>query len=133
MNPDGGFLCIGCLEGRLGRALCCDDFTDAQLNDLTDVYNQVLMERGRFSPRLIDRLSTPGQHKSPRRALVSRRLVSLRPGEGEVPDAVDGLPVIEDKMVGATKKPRAQEIAPARTTPERSGARGDDTDPHRKA
>jgi hypothetical protein len=97
MHPDGGFLCIGCLEGRLGRGLCCDDFTDVLLNDLTDRYNQFLMERGRFSPRLIDRLTTPGPPKSTRRARVSRKLAPPRPGEGEPAAAVDGLKVIEEK------------------------------------
>jgi len=92
MHPDGGLLCIGCLEGRLGRGLCADDFTGAPVNDLTDVYNQMLIERGRFSPRLIDRLTTPGQPKSPRR---SRKLAPLRPGEGVVPEFVNGLPVID--------------------------------------
>ena len=34
MEPDGGCLCIGCLEERLGRMLTPDDFTDCILNDL---------------------------------------------------------------------------------------------------
>jgi len=29
----GGILCIGCLEKRLSRTLCRDDFTDAPVND----------------------------------------------------------------------------------------------------
>jgi hypothetical protein len=89
-KPDGGFLCIGCLEGRLGRGLCCDDFTDAPLNDLTDAYNQILMERGRFSPRLIDRLTTPGPPKSPRREAL--QLEDQHPAE-----FVNGLPVVEER------------------------------------
>jgi hypothetical protein len=32
MEPNGGFLCIGCLERRLGRRLTPDDFTDCPLN-----------------------------------------------------------------------------------------------------
>ena len=27
LAPDGGYLCIGCLEGRVGRRLCPADFT----------------------------------------------------------------------------------------------------------
>jgi hypothetical protein len=84
MNPHGGFLCIECLEDRLGRSLCCDDFTDAPLNDLTVGFNQVLIECGRFSPRLIDRLTTPGPPPSPGRARVSRKLAHHGEGEGEV-------------------------------------------------
>jgi len=34
MEPDGGCLCIGCLEERLGRMLTPDDFMDCKLNDL---------------------------------------------------------------------------------------------------
>lgn len=29
-----GMLCIGCLEGRLGRELTADDFTDCYVNSL---------------------------------------------------------------------------------------------------
>lgn len=32
MQPKGGMLCIGCLEGRLGRKLTHEDFTDCPLN-----------------------------------------------------------------------------------------------------
>ena len=32
MTPDGGHLCIGCLELRLGRQLRRDDFVDALIN-----------------------------------------------------------------------------------------------------
>jgi hypothetical protein len=95
MKPDGGFLCIGCLENRLGRGLCCDDFKNVLVNDVTHWYNQWLMERGRFSPRLIDRLTTPCKPKSPPR--VRRTLAPLRPGEGEPAAVVNGLQVIEEK------------------------------------
>lgn len=30
--PHRGFLCVGCLEGRLGRELSGPDFTDAPVN-----------------------------------------------------------------------------------------------------
>ena len=32
----GGMLCVGCLEERIGRRLCRDDFKNASLNGLTD-------------------------------------------------------------------------------------------------
>lgn len=32
-ETDGDFLCIGCLEGRLGRELTAADFTDAPINE----------------------------------------------------------------------------------------------------
>jgi hypothetical protein len=51
-----GCLCIGCLEGRLGRELTADDFSDAPLNDLS----RTDMPRYAFSyrtPRLVDRLT----------------------------------------------------------------------------
>jgi hypothetical protein len=31
--PHRGYLCIGCLQRRLGRELTGDDFTDALVND----------------------------------------------------------------------------------------------------
>jgi len=34
MERDGGYLCIGCLERRLGRMLTPRDFTDVPINDL---------------------------------------------------------------------------------------------------
>lgn len=40
-----GMLCIGCLEGRLGRRLTADDFTDAPTNRC-----------GRRSERLLNRM-----------------------------------------------------------------------------
>ena len=36
MDRDGGYLCIGCLERRLGRMLRPRDFTSAPINDLDD-------------------------------------------------------------------------------------------------
>jgi hypothetical protein len=33
--PEHGYLCIGCLEARLGRQLHRLDFTSAQINDLS--------------------------------------------------------------------------------------------------
>ncbi len=31
--PEMGMLCVGCLERRIGRTLCKNDFTDAHIND----------------------------------------------------------------------------------------------------
>lgn len=49
MKPDGGMLCIGCLEDRLGRTLTMNDFTDAPVNH---GYAEG------YSPRLQARLSS---------------------------------------------------------------------------
>jgi hypothetical protein len=35
-QSDGDFLCIGCLENRIGRLLCAQDFTYAPINDPND-------------------------------------------------------------------------------------------------
>lgn len=43
------FLCVGCVESRLGRRLVRDDFSDVPLNTLADV---------RRSRRLTDRLAS---------------------------------------------------------------------------
>jgi len=49
--PDGrGFLCIGCLETRLGRQLTLTDFTDAPVND------PECLQCGPRSDRFLDRL-----------------------------------------------------------------------------
>ena len=37
LPPLGGCLCIGCLERRLGRKLTRHDFTDASVNDPSDL------------------------------------------------------------------------------------------------
>jgi hypothetical protein len=37
MTPDGGCLCIECLEARLGRQLDRSDFTDASVNEMGGV------------------------------------------------------------------------------------------------
>ena len=42
-----GFLCIGCLEARIGRRLTVDDFTDCGLNTLPSA---VRSERAAWSP-----------------------------------------------------------------------------------
>jgi hypothetical protein len=43
------FLCIGCLEQRIGRTLCHTDFTDAPINNPNRYPNKV------HSERLLDR------------------------------------------------------------------------------
>lgn len=49
MQSINGMLCIGCLEGRLGRTLCATDFTDASINSLRHGSGK--------SDRLVDRLT----------------------------------------------------------------------------
>jgi len=43
-----GFLCIGCLEARLGRQLCPADFTNVRINNPADPWH---------TPRLAARLT----------------------------------------------------------------------------
>ncbi len=33
LDPDGGMLCVGCLEHRIGRRLVGGDFPDVPIND----------------------------------------------------------------------------------------------------
>jgi len=47
MDPEGGMLCIGDLERRLGRELEPEDFTDAPINTSGLYYK---------SPRILDRM-----------------------------------------------------------------------------
>jgi hypothetical protein len=44
-----GFLCVGCIEKRIGRRLTPRDFTSAPINDPYDPWN---------TPRLADRLAS---------------------------------------------------------------------------
>lgn len=54
------FLCIGCLESRLGRELCAADFTtDCPMNDLGSA-DQARYAWSWRTPRLIDRM---GRHE----------------------------------------------------------------------
>jgi len=46
---DHGMLCIGCLEQRLGRMLHAKDFTDAPINQISDMTDDA-------SARLLNRL-----------------------------------------------------------------------------
>jgi hypothetical protein len=34
MKPNGGCLCVGCIESRLGRKLKAKDFTSVMMNDI---------------------------------------------------------------------------------------------------
>jgi hypothetical protein len=47
MEPDGGMLCIGCLETRLGRKLVRGDFTDYPINS-----GQLFPQSSRLRERL---------------------------------------------------------------------------------
>ena len=54
-----GFLCIGCLETRLGRQLTREDFTDCPVNNpsLADTPRYAFSYR---TPRLVSRLTGRG-------------------------------------------------------------------------
>ncbi len=58
---DGGRLCIGCLEDRIGRQLSATDFTDVKLNDLsiTDGHYAWSWRTPRLVGRLSGQLSLP--------------------------------------------------------------------------
>jgi hypothetical protein len=59
VGPGEGFLCIGCMEGRMGRRLNADDFIDAPVNDLSIADTQRFAWSYR-TPRLRSRLANPG-------------------------------------------------------------------------
>ncbi len=46
-----GFICVGCLERRLGRELTQDDFTTAPINDLPDSWNTDRLNASLTPPR----------------------------------------------------------------------------------
>lgn len=52
-NPWSGFLCIGCLERRIGRRLLPEDFTGANINepDPWDTERLTARKRGDIDPR----------------------------------------------------------------------------------
>jgi len=51
MYSNGGFLCIGCLEKRLGRTLRPSDFTDAPINNLDNPWQtERLVSRKSLQP-----------------------------------------------------------------------------------
>ncbi len=56
-RPARGYLCVGCLEARLGRQLHRGDFADAPLNDLS--YYRPEKAWWHRSDRLRDRLAAP--------------------------------------------------------------------------
>ncbi len=56
MTPNGGCLCIGCLEKRLGRQLRAGDFKDVPLNDLTNTDGERAFSWR--TPRLVNRMTT---------------------------------------------------------------------------
>ena len=57
LAPNGGCLCVGCLEKRIGRQLTAADFPDAKVNDLSITDSGYAWSFR--TPRLIARLSTP--------------------------------------------------------------------------
>jgi hypothetical protein len=57
VGKHSGYLCIGCLETRLGRKLCGSDFTNTPVNDPTNPWK---------TPRLISRLIRLPTYRRPR-------------------------------------------------------------------
>jgi hypothetical protein len=57
MEPNGGCLCIGCLERRLGRRLLPGDFTDADINSLDPLWRRDRRAWAYRTQRLMDRLT----------------------------------------------------------------------------
>src|SRR4051794_17419660 len=55
MQPLGGYLCIGCLELRIGRRLNANDFRPCDLSDL-DIADNPRWAWSLRTPRLSDRL-----------------------------------------------------------------------------
>lgn len=57
LDPNAGFLCVGCMEERLGRVLNESDFLDCPLNKIT------LQSRrgwhGLITKRLLNRMQRP--------------------------------------------------------------------------
>lgn len=60
MEPNGGCLCVGCLEKRLGRRLWSGDFRDVPLNDLTNTDGERAFSWR--TPRLVNRMTAQGSH-----------------------------------------------------------------------
>ena len=68
MYSDGGFLCVGCLEKRLGRTLRPSDFTDAPINDLDNPWQ---------TERLVSRKSPQPNPAKGRAVLEHWRAIKL--------------------------------------------------------
>jgi hypothetical protein len=60
VGPGWGYLCVGCLESRMGRKLNADDFIDAPVNDLGIADTQRFAWSYR-TPRLKSRLANHGE------------------------------------------------------------------------
>lgn len=58
MEPNGGCLCVGCLEKRLGRKLWAGDFRDVPINDLTNQDGEKAFSWR--TPRLVNRMTATG-------------------------------------------------------------------------
>jgi hypothetical protein len=69
------YLCIGCLEQRLGRRLVSDDFTDARVNDLDKFQSRRLRDRLTVEQKIVNGAShAPRFSKKPiPRAHLARR------------------------------------------------------------
>lgn len=53
--PNGGCLCVGCLEARLGRHLDADDFANVPMNDLSITDDRLAWSWR--TPRLVNRMT----------------------------------------------------------------------------
>lgn len=62
--PANAFLCVGCLESRLGRRLRRGDFTSAPVNDV-GIYRDDRFAWSWRSDRLTDRLTVPADEAQP--------------------------------------------------------------------
>ena len=60
IEPNGGCLCVGCLEKRLGRKLWSGDFRDVPINDLTNQDGEKAFSWR--TPRLVNRMTATGKH-----------------------------------------------------------------------
>jgi len=66
-GPQPGYLCIGCIETRLGRQLHRGDFARVPLNDLS--YHRPDKAWWHRSARLLDRLTAPSPQDGTQLAL----------------------------------------------------------------
>jgi len=72
MKPYGGFLCIGCLELRLGEKLKAINFRDCPLN-----WRNICLP-GQSSPRLVSRMLNGGRRSKWRRKMLQAYTEALK-------------------------------------------------------
>src|SRR6266508_3636744 len=74
----GGFLCVGCLEARLGRRLTPRDFTKAIINNLSPWDSPRLAARKILSPTKLTRLTAWCKRHGENPAAVIAGIIELR-------------------------------------------------------